>query len=102
MKRWTDDEEKVVIQEVIKSPNNLEEAFRKAAEKLGRTSGAIHVRWHHGGLRERSGVCFVTYGRKTVNSNRKVVRANSTDNTRRVTNSIWSRFMNLLFPSRNK
>lgn len=102
IRRWTNDEEEVVIQEVAKNPNNLEEAFRRASRKLDRTQGAIHARWHITGLRARSGICFATYGKNTINPNRKVVRANSTDNTGRVTNCIWNRFINLLFHNRNK
>ena len=96
-RRWTDDEEKVIISEIEKTPHNLESAFRRASSKINRTPKAISIRWHERGLRERSNAVFVVYGRKTMNKNRKVVSTNTTDNTIKHTVGIWNRIKRLIF-----
>lgn len=97
-RRWTNDEEKVVISKVEANPYNLQKAFREASTEIDRTPIAIGWRWHQGGLREKSDKLFVTYGRKgTLNSNRKNVSSNTSDNTIRTRKSKWRRILDILF-----
>ena len=94
----SEDEEKVVISKIEENPNNLQRAFREASLEIGRTPAAIGYRWHQGGLRERSGKLFMTYGRKgTLNSNRKNVSSKTSDNTIRTRKSKWRRILDKLF-----
>lgn len=98
LRKWTEDEEKVVISKIEANPNNLQRAFREASLEIGRTPAAIGYRWHQGGLRERSGKLFMTYGRKgTLNSNRKNVSGKTSDNTIRTGKSKWRRILDILF-----
>lgn len=64
LRKWTEDEEKVVISKIEENPNNLRKAFREVSLEIGRTPAAIEYRWYQGGLRERSGKLFMTYGKK--------------------------------------
>lgn len=97
-RKWTDDEEQVVIREVSNTPNNLESAFRRASTSINRTPKAISLRWHRT-LREREdvGVLFMTCGRKSINTNRKVISTKTSDNTRRNTVSIWNTIKSIIF-----
>lgn len=100
LRKWTEDEEKVVISKIEANPNNLQRAFREASLEIDRTPAAIGWKWHQGGLRERerSGKLFMTYGRKgTLNSNRKNVSSNTSDNTIRTRKSKWRRILDILF-----
>lgn len=86
-KRWTNDEEQVVISHVKANPNNLSKAFREASLELqGRTVCAITFHWYKDStasraLKDRCGHCFLTYGGKSLNINRKNVHVNTSDNT---------------------
>lgn len=98
LRKWTEDEEKVVISKIEENPNNLQKAFREASLEIGRAPAAIEYRWYQGGLRERSGKLFMTYGRKeTLNSNRKNVSSNTSDNTIRTRKGKWRRVLDILF-----
>lgn len=98
LRKWTEDEEKVVISKIEENPNNLQKAFREASLEIGRTRAAIEYRWYQGGLRERSGKLFMIYGRKgTLNSNRKNVSSKTSDNTIRARKSKWRRVLDILF-----
>lgn len=89
LRKWTEDEEKVVISKIEENPNNLQRAFREASLEIGRTPAAIE---------ERSGKLFMTYGRKgTLNSNRKNVSSKTSDNTIRTRKSKWRRILDILF-----
>lgn len=96
-KKWTNDEEQVVISKVRNNPNNLLRAFREASIELGRTPESIVYRWYKGGLREKSAKVFITCGSKTVNVNRKIVSDKTSDNTRELTKSKWRRIISILF-----
>lgn len=53
LRKWTEDEEKVVISKIEENPNNSQKAFREVSLEIGRTPAAIEYRWYQGGLRER-------------------------------------------------
>lgn len=98
LRKWTEDEEKVVISKIEENPNNLQRAFREASLEIDRTPAAIRWKWYQEGLREKSGELFMTYGRKgTLNSNRKNVSSKTSDNTIRTGKSKWRRILDILF-----
>lgn len=85
-KRWTDDEEQVVISKVKANPNNLSKAFREASLEINRSAHNIKLHWYtkqrkRPALKDRCGNCFMTYGGKSLNINRKNVYTNTSDNT---------------------
>lgn len=86
-RRWTSDEEQVIISKVKANPNNLAKAFREASLELqGRTVCAITFHWYKSSTRQRAlkdrcGHCFLLYGSRTLNINRKNVSAITSDNT---------------------
>lgn len=44
LRKWTEDEEKVVISKIEENPNNLQRAFREASLEIDRTPAAIEYR----------------------------------------------------------
>jgi hypothetical protein len=92
-KKYSNNEDKVIIGKVAKYPNNLQRAFKEAGTKLNRPTSSIQERWYK--KLRNSNVVFVTYGKKgTVNINRKNVHENTTDNTV-VKPGLWRKFLNL-------
>lgn len=92
-RRYSNNEDKVIIGKVAKYPNNLQRAFKEAGIKLNRPSSSIQERWYK--KLKNNNVVFVTYGKKgTVNVNRKNVHENTTDNTV-VKPELWRGFLNL-------
>ena len=93
-RRWTNKEEQVLISQVRQSPNNLARAFRATSEIIERNPHCVEQHWY---LKTRhSGTIFMTIGSNTKNSNSKVVRENTTDNTKSVQLPVWRRILKLL------
>lgn len=99
-KRWTEEEEKVILSQIQENPGNLTEAFRKAGETLGRTFTAVHYHWYRvmapKNLNNRANTVFMTYSAGKVNCNRKITRPETQRpwSTRR---SKWRRILDILF-----
>lgn len=43
LRKWTEDEEKVVISKIEENPNNLQKAFREASLEIGRTPALLNI-----------------------------------------------------------
>lgn len=92
-KRYTNNEDKVIVSKVAKYPGNLQRAFKEAGIKLNRPISSISERWYK--KLRNSNVVFMIYGKKgTVNINRKNVHENTTDNTI-VKPGLWRKILNL-------
>lgn len=71
-RRWTKEEEEILVQAVKANPHNLEKVFRETSVKLNRTPAALHHRWTNH-LKNQS-VCFITVSSKKKLNNGKVSR----------------------------
>jgi hypothetical protein len=90
-KRWSTEEEQVVIDLIIQNPNNLNKAFRRAAIILNRTPYSCKLRWYkYLSKRETTPVCFVTIGKKNKSINSKNGKSIKS------TTTIWRKILNLL------
>lgn len=94
--KWTVEEERVLTDQVTRNANNLTEAFRKTSRLTSRTKAACVYHWYRVMSKKDTTTCFVTIGKKTINKNRKIVTANTSDNTERVTVSWWKKLLTLL------
>lgn len=94
-RRYTEEEDRVIISEIAETPYNLEDAFRRASTQINRTPSAISMHWYHT-LRRRNNCIFMTISGKkcTVNGKNVVILENS--NTTNTGNSIWSRIKRFL------
>ena len=99
-KEWTNDEELVVINQVKANPQNLQKAFAEASRILNRSQHAVSLRWYLG-LREKSGIVFMTCSHKKATVNKKVINNNSIETPTKVTKNILYDFITKLF-KRNK
>lgn len=103
-KRWTDDEEQVIISKVKNNPNNLCKAFREAASELNRTVISVTQHWYmksatKSALKDRCGNCFFTYSNKSLNINRKNIHANTYNNTITITMDKLQKLLDILLES---
>lgn len=70
-KHYTQEEIEIIKKEVIKSPTNLLKAFKKAANKLNRTPGAISHMYYRA-IKEGDDKLFMTVSSRKVASNSKI------------------------------
>lgn len=75
-RRWTKEEEEILVQAISANPHNISEACRYAATKLeGRTSDTCYRHWYQAIAPAQNptklGVSFLAIGPKTVYKNRK-------------------------------
>ena len=70
-KRWTAQEDTIVVLAVKDSPTNLKAAFKVAGKKTGRSEGACSYRWYTILSKDKANACFVTVSSKHQSLNRK-------------------------------
>lgn len=72
-KRWTEEEETILVQAIQANPLNIKEACRQASLKINRTTGACIYRWYYiiSSTNNNAGVGFLTVSPKGVVKNRK-------------------------------
>lgn len=96
-RKWTTEEERVLVDQITRSANNIKEAFRRTSRLIDRTEAACMYHWYAVvSKREDPSACFVTIGYKAENVNRKNVASNTSDNTEKTSTSWWRRFLSFL------
>ena len=72
-RRWTKEEETVLVQAIQANPLNIVEACRQTAPKINRTVGACLYRWYYiiSSTDNNAGASFLTVGPKGIVKNRK-------------------------------
>ncbi len=97
-KRWTVEEDKVLVQAIKAMPHHKEEAFRIASEKLGRTVSACSLRWYHKLSNPKSkyyaGCVFTMVSHSTRMNNRTT--CNNTVKAEPMPKGIWAKIKKLL------
>lgn len=95
--RWSSEEEQTLIDQIKKSPNNIQEACRRTAAIIGRSVGACVFHWYDSlSKKNTTEVCFMTIGYQTVNKNRKNVHVYTSNNTEGLSRSKWSKILAIL------
>lgn len=97
-KRWTDEENNILVQAITANPHNIKKACRYAATKLeGRTPKACELHWYQViapvNNTTKFGVSFLAVGPKTIYKNRKN-SGNSTVKPEK--NTLWARIKKLI------
>lgn len=69
-KRWTKEEELVILSNVKENPENLLKAFAIAAKKLNRSEASIRLRWYNR-LKDSYSPVFMVYSNKKAIINGK-------------------------------
>lgn len=88
-RRWTSEEEQVLIDQVRINPSNLSRAFRNASQIIERDWRSIGQHWYH--KVRHSETVFMTIGTNAMSVNSK-----NSDNTQPVSVPIWRRILRLL------
>lgn len=88
-RKWTSEEEQVLIDQVRQNPGNLARAFRATSDVIGRSYHSIEQRWY--GKVRHSETVFMTIGASNMSVNSKV-----SDNPQPVRLPIWRRILKLL------
>lgn len=88
-RKWTTEEEQVLISQVRNYPNNLSRAFRATGEEIGKSENAVRVQWYN--HTRHSETIFMTVGAKNMNINSK-----NSSTAQPVQLPIWRRILKLL------
>lgn len=73
--KWTNREDKILLNNVRKNPDNLSKAFINTARLLNRTTTACKQRWYNKyaniPIENIEAICFTTLSSKTMSINNK-------------------------------
>lgn len=73
--KWTDEENKILVQAITANPHNLSEAIRKASKNLNRTYKACKQHWYSALSPKNNptkvGISFISIGSESIYKNRK-------------------------------
>lgn len=89
-RKWTEEEDSILLQQVKRQPQNLRRSFLAVSERTGRSQQAVSNRWYTVVSKKPDSVCFFTASPKHVSRNRKNgVGVESNRN-------IWQRLMSVI------
>ena len=96
-KKWTKEEEEILVQAISANPHNISEALRTTSATINRSFKACQFHWY-GVLSPKNkpnkiGISFVSIGPNTVYKNRK---NSGTSTIQPEKSTIWSRIKRLL------
>lgn len=73
--KWTDEENKILVQAIAANPHNISEAIKEASRNLNRTYKACKQHWYLALSPKNNptkvGISFVSVGSNSVYKNRK-------------------------------
>ena len=73
--KWTDEENKILVQAIAANPHNLSEAIKEASKKLNRTYKACKQHWYAvlspKNNPTKVGISFISIGSESIYKNRK-------------------------------
>ena len=96
-KKWTKEEEEILVQAIQANPHNISEALKTASNTINRSFLACQFHWY-GVLSPKDkpnkmGISFVSIGPNTIYKNRK---NSGTSTIQPEKSTIWSRIKRLL------
>lgn len=95
--KWTDEENKILVQAIAANPHNLSEAIREASKNLNRTYKACKQHWYVALSPKNNptkvGISFISIGSESTYKNRK-----NSDNalSEPEKSTLWSRIKKFL------
>ena len=96
-KKWTKEEEKILVQAIQANPHNISEALRTASNTINRSFQACQFHWYAvlspKNKPNKIGISFVSIGPNTIYKNRK---NSGTSTVQPEKSTIWSRIKKLL------
>lgn len=89
-RKWTEEEDQRLLQQVRTFPQNLSKCFLIVAEVTGRTPGAVVNHWYTVVSKKPNSTCFFTASSKHISRNRKNGKGVE------ITRTIWQRLMAII------
>lgn len=95
-KKWTKEEEELLVKTVKANFHNLSKAFREVANQIGRSEYAVTLHWYR--KTRLSATCFVAVSQesKIPNGKNYVPECGHTKTPNTSTKSLWERIKKLL------
>lgn len=85
-RRWTAEEDSILLAEVSRSPQNLQKAFEAAGELIDRTPNACSFRWYSSVRHNTNSIAFTLVGAHGASKNSKIGGT-----TKKVNKTLWER-----------
>lgn len=96
-KRWTKEEDEILVQAISARPQNLSKCFIAAAEQIGRTAKAAEFRWYKYVKFTFAGrKAMLTIGPKTAFSGKNELDNSKVRPIKVRQNSFWRRILTIL------
>lgn len=99
-RRFTEEEDRLIISKVNENPSNIAQCLRELSIELDRTFSALQHRWYtvlaKKDTSSKTNTCFITYGNRNVNPNRKISRE-GTQQPKTIKKSKWRRILDIIF-----
>ena len=96
-KKWTKEEEEILVQAIQANPHNISEALRTTSATINRSFKACQFHWYAilspKNKPNKIGISFVSVGPNTIYKNRK---NSGTSTIQPEKSTIWSRIKRLL------
>ena len=89
-RKWTEEEDQRLLQQVRAFPQNLSKCFVIVAEVTGRTKSGVASRWYTKVSKDPANTCFFTASPKHISRNRK--NGEGVKSSR----SIWQKLLNII------
>lgn len=97
-RRFTTEEDELIIKKVSEHPGNLLKAFREVAEETGRHYTCVSSRWYkYLSERQSTSKVFMLFSKKRGTFNRKIVKERKIHTQRNLQESKWRRILNIIF-----
>lgn len=96
-KKWTKEEEEILVQAISANPHNISEALRTVSATINRSFSSCQFHWYAvlspKNKPNKMGISFVSIGPNTIYKNRK---NSGTSTIQPEKSTIWSRIKRLL------
>lgn len=90
VRKWTEEEDNLLLNQVKTSPQNLSRCFIAVARNVDRTPSAVANHWYTVVSKKPDTTCFFTASSKHLSRNRKNGAGVE------INRSIWQRFMQII------
>lgn len=95
--KWTDEENKILVQAIAANPHNISEAIKEASRNLNRTYKACQQHWYMALSPKNNptkvGISFISIGSESIYKNRK---NSGTSILKPEKSTLWSRIKKFL------
>lgn len=90
VRKWTEEEDELLLRQVRAFPQNLNRCFLMVAQNIDRSPGAVANHWYSVVSKRPDATCFFTASAHHVSKNRKNGKGVETNS------SIWNRLLRII------